>query len=531
MTYPGPFSQPEHSEAGGGQSFQRYYRTIREHRWLLAICVVLAVAAAAAYVASASRKYQAQAELLVAPAPPDNPALLGLPVLHSTSDPTRDVLTASSLVTTTDVARAVATSLGTHAPPGSLLQDVQANPIGQSNLVGIQAVASSAAGAQQLADAFAMQTLAVRTAAMHAAIASIIPGLKLQLQSLPVAERATSTIPGQLSQLELLASGKDPTLSLAAPAERPTAPFTPRTKLSLAVGLLAGLILGVGGAFAFDALDPRVQREEQVRDLLPVPVLARLPTVRVKRKSRPIVPEELPIDALEAYRTLRTTIASRGGSDPKAIFVTGSAPEEGKTTTSINLAVMLAQSGARVTLIESDMRRPTFNMALKIRGPHYSTEQVLTGEVSLEEALVPTTVNGSEILVLAAGEGGLSLADRLTYAAAGRMIEEAKAHSDYVVIDSPPLTVVIDALPLAQLADQVIVVVRLGETKLTKLRQLDELLSSQGAPATGLVLIGALLTGGYDYRRYRRPRRAGPDPGLLDPGREPLPRASRSIQE
>jgi capsular exopolysaccharide synthesis family protein len=472
---------------------------VRDHWWLVVACVVLTTAIAAIYVVTAPKKYKAQAEVLVSAAPDTDSTLFGLPVLHATADPTRDVLTAASLITTTDVANATISALHLNEGPGWVLQRVQANPIGQSNLIGVQATGSSARQAQLLANTVAAQAIAVRTAAMHQAIANIIPGLRAQVAALPPSERnGPGTLGDQLSQLEQLQHSNDPTLVIASPAELPTGPYSPRTKLALLAGVLGGLILGIGAAFAWSALDPRVKREEQLRDLIRSPVLARIPTVRTKTRPRPLTPEELPVPALEGYRTLRTILAVRAEGRPQAYLVTGSSPSEGKTTSAMGLALALAQGGARVILIEADLRRPTFSTALGLT-PTYGTDQVLVGEVPLDDALIEVRIDGTPLQVLASHRSGVELADRLSSSVARRLIDSAKERADFVVIDSPPMTTVIDALPLAQFADEIIVVVRLGHTRLNKLRELDDLFRAHGTYPAGLVVVGANRPDGYGH--------------------------------
>jgi capsular polysaccharide biosynthesis protein len=117
----------------------RYYRTLRKHIRLIIACVILSVAVAAVYTWAAPRRYPAEAEMLVSPAQPTNPALGALPVLHSTLDPTRDMLTAAGLVTTPQVAQAVVGTLHLHESAHHLRGRVTATPIGQSNLLALQA--------------------------------------------------------------------------------------------------------------------------------------------------------------------------------------------------------------------------------------------------------------------------------------------------------------------------------------------------------------------------------------------------------
>jgi Mrp family chromosome partitioning ATPase/capsular polysaccharide biosynthesis protein len=493
-------------------SIKRYLRTLVEHWWLVALCVVVCVGATAVYVSQAPRKYRATSEMLISPVPAGTSTLVGLPVLFSSGDPTRDVLTASSLITTPQVGLVAVNLLGLHESPGALLAEVTATPVGQSNLVAVQASARSATQAQRIANAIPQAVIATRAAALHQAIAAIVPSLRAQVAKLPRALRGQpGTVSDQLDQLETLATQPDPTMTLASPALLPTSPYTPRVKLSILAGLFGGLILGICAAFAYQALDPRLRREEELRDLFRIPILAEIPRERTGRsgRRRPMLPTELSFGALEGYRTLRTTLVSRAGGRPRAYLMTGSSPAEGKTTSAIGLAAALAHGGSRVILIEADLRRPTIAQALELP-TRYGTEDVITGQVELGEALTIARFDGWPLRVLAVGQPGTALADRLSPSVAKQLLDQALELADYVVIDSPPITDVSDALPLASLADEVLVVTRLGVSKLSKLARLQDILRNQGLFASGFVLVGeGARRPGYYYAPHDRGATSG----------------------
>jgi succinoglycan biosynthesis transport protein ExoP len=500
-------SEGGRSEASG---FSRYYEIVREHWLVIVACTVVAVAAAAVYVTVAPKSYTATSQLLANPAPSDDTDLFSLPVLHTSGDPTEDVLTAAALVTTPQVAQAVINQLGLKTSPTSLLNRVSSSPIGQSSAVGVTATAPTASQAQAIANAFANQVILVRTTALHAVINAELPSLTASYDATPLADRnGPDSVGQQLNDYRSLDKVNDPTLSVAAPAQLPTSPSSPQTKLSLVAGLFGGLLIGIGAAFAFNALDPRIQREEQVRDLLDgVPILARIPEVGRRKTPGPLIPNDLSLPALEAYRTLRTSLATRASGKPQAYLLTGCAPSEGKTTSAISLAVALAQGGGRVILIEADLRRPRIASSLGLT-PEVGTEQVLSGEATLRDALMPVWFDSTPMHVLPARGAGAGLADRLSFAVAQHLIAAAKEQADFVVIDSPPLTAVIDALPLAQLADEILLIVRAGHSRLTKLAQLAEILNNQGAYPTGVVMVGGPTTGfaSYTYGDYLLPDR------------------------
>jgi polysaccharide biosynthesis transport protein len=493
-----------HGSDVGGQSLIRYYLILRERVWLIVACTLLVLAAAVVYVVVAPRTYQATAELEVQATNPNDAVLSTLPLLHQTGDPTEDVLTGASLVTTPRVATMVAQALQLRTTPAALLGDVTASPIGQAGLVAVQATASSPTLAMRLANAFVNNTVAASTATMHAAITAELPTITKQLAAVPAGQRyGPGSIGQQLDELQGLLLRNAPTLSSAASATLPVSPSSPRTKLTLVAGLLGGLLLGIGAAFTFHMLDPRMRREEQLRELFGVPVLARIPREAGRnRTTRPLLPVELSVTSHEGYRRLRTTLATRGQPGAsQAYLVTGSAPGEGKTTTAISLAVALAQSGGRVILIEADIRRPTFASLLGLEVSR-GIEHVMIGETTLAEALVMIRIDDTSLYVLPAEQAGVELADRMSYLVARKLIEDAKAIADYVVIDSPPLTAVIDALPFAQLSDEVLIVARFDRSRLGRLAELEELLREHGAAATGLVLVGDAPVGGRETSSY-----------------------------
>jgi non-specific protein-tyrosine kinase len=488
------FDQPRGWERGRTsseeQSLVRYYRILRERWWVVLVCTVLALVAAFVYVKAAPKTYQAQAEMSVTAISAQSGVLETLPgVLKQSGDPTEDLLTAASYVTTLNVAQAVVHSLNLKMTAGEALGDISASPIGQAGLVGVVASASSPQLAQSLATAFMRQTIATTTNTMHASINQQLPILQKQLAAIPPALRSSSTTQANISQLQLLLPVSNPTLGVVSSAALPTSPSSPKTKLTLIAGLFAGLLIGIGVAFGMHALDPRLRHEDQLRQRLDIPILARIPRER-RRGPLPMLPTELSVTSREGYRTLRTTLTLREpATSTRAYLVTGSSPAEGKSTTALSLAVSLAQGGRRVILIEADLRKPTFARTLGLTS-YYGTEQVLIGELELASALEVVRVETTSMRVLAAHHSGVAIADRLSSATVRKLINDAKAMADDVVIDSPPLTEVLDALPFAQYADEVLIVARLGHSRVKGLIELDDLLAQHNVVRSGIVLVG-----------------------------------------
>ncbi len=313
------------------------------------------------------------------------------------------------------------------------------------------------------------------------------------------------------------------------------APVSPRPALSIAGGLLAGLVLGIGGAFASQALDQRLRREEQLRRLYRLPILARIPREPRSRTHRALGPLALSPATSEAYRTLRGTLAvSRraSGSGSHAILVTGSSPSEGKTTTAINLSSSLATAGHNVILIEADLRRPGIGPALDLQAK-YGVASVLVESVALKDALVTTPTFGANLGILLADYEGGWISDLFALPAARELIADARRMADFVIIDSPPLTDVIDALPLVDYVDDVVLVAGIGKTHLRKLAQLGELLAEQVVKPAGFAVVGTPRPKRSDYHYYegRQPRATPPPPPERPNRREDRTAAERQPLE
>ena len=484
------------------EGLKRYVATLRERIWIVIATIVITTGIAILYVTTAAKVYTGATEIRITPAPDTQSGILGqVPLLRKSADPTRDIETAARLVTNIDVAERVKEELDSPLSAEALLGSVTAEPVAQSDILVVRADAAAPEEASDLSNAFAEQTIVEQTEELHNFVDPRIPELESELDT--ATGVTAEEISAQLVELRGLASGPDPTLSVLTKATPPSAPISPKPVLSVVGGLFAGTILGIAAAFAVQVLDPRLRREEQLRRLYRLPILARIPR-EVKKTDNPIDPLALSPAASEAYRTLRGTLAVQKrnyGDAARVILVTGSSPSEGKTTTAVNLATSLAAAGNSVILMESDLRRPSIGRALGVK-PTYGVVSVLMESIDLEEALVTTEQFGSNFgLLLADYEGGW-ISELFALPAARQLIEDAREIADYVIVDSPPLTDVVDALPLATYVDDVLVVVKLGKTTLSKLHQLGELLAENGIKPAGFTVVGTPRPTRSDYHYY-----------------------------
>jgi capsular exopolysaccharide synthesis family protein len=512
---------------------ERYFRVLRERSGLILLVVLTTTLVAGAYLAVATKQYKAEADLLVIPASRDDQSLNTLPLIRESSDPTRDVETASRLVASRNVAKIVKSSLGLDMTADELLGHVKAEPVAQSNVVAVSATADSPNLARDIANGFADGVVKSRSDVVRAEADQLIAGLRTQVQDGQDAGENTDALSTQIAALQTVREKGDPTMNVETRADAPAAAFSPRPVLTIFAGLIGGLILGIGGAFAMSALDPRLRREEQLRDLYSLPILARVPKEKRaptftlgkrrfgigprERQRRALPPGELSAATLESFRTLRTMLAAqrREEGNSRSILVTGPSPSEGKTTTAINLASSLALAGNRVILIEADFRRPTVGEALGVRA-RVGIGDVLLGNVALEDALVLAPPFGDNLCALLVDRADDWLAEVLSLPAAQALLEDAKRLADYVVLDSPPLTQVIDAMPLARQVDDVVIVTRLGSSNLTQLAHLGDLLDQNGIRPAGFVVVGGAGPEESSYYREAQRRRAAQSDWLVN---------------
>jgi capsular exopolysaccharide synthesis family protein len=485
------------------EGLRSYVDTIRERLWMVILAVLITTGMSVVYVVTAQKTYEARADLLVTPVSGEVPLLRSLPLIFESVDPTRDVETASQFVANLDVARQVKEDLNTDVSARDLLSKVEAAPVAQSNIVAITATGDTPEEAQDYANAFAEATVADRTEEVHNAIDALLPTLRANEQSGSsdaVREQAAS----DLAQMEALRAAPDPSIRVETLADLPTVQASPRPVLSIAGGLLAGLVLGVVAAFAAQALDPRLRREAQLRRLYRLPILARIPREKRSRRA-PVGPRGISPVGAEAYRTLRSTLESEShdSDDARVILVTGPSPSEGKSTTAVNLATSLALAGRSVILIEADLRRPALANALGMESTGNGVVSVLIENTQLEDALQPTPTYGPNLRVLLADYAGGWIAELFSIPAARHMVEDARQMADYVIIDSPPLNEVVDALPLARDSDDVLIVVRVGRTRLDKIAQLGELLAENGVRPVGFCVVGVPRPSRADYHYYQ----------------------------
>jgi capsular exopolysaccharide synthesis family protein len=280
--------------------------------------------------------------------------------------------------------------------------------------------------------------------------------------------------------------------------------------------LALGLTTGIGLAFLLEGIDNTVRTPEQAQAISGLPSLGMIPlgsrhstdssgrprlSVASSKEVVELVTQVRPQSQMaESYRALRTSLLLTSlGAPPKVILVTSALPQEGKTTTSINCAIVLAQKGTRVLLIDADLRRPSIHKTLGM-GPRTGLSNVLTGNSTLAQAIVRSTILPS-LFVLPAGTPPPNPAELLASSNMKDVLAELREQYDHIVVDTPPTLSVTDAVVMSTRADAVVLVIRSGQTTKQALRRSRELLGQVNARVAG-VLLNAVDLSSPDYYYY-----------------------------
>ncbi len=280
----------------------------------------------------------------------------------------------------------------------------------------------------------------------------------------------------------------------------PTTPVSPTPTRDIAVGAFLGLALGAAIALAVDALDRTIRESTTAAEVFDAPVLCSIPRQR-RISSDPLVALKSGGSPTgEAYRALRTAIRFRERSQHlKTVLVTSAAAGDGKTTIAANLAIAMSLDGAKVILIDADLRRTRIGGMFDIPvGAGLSN--VLLGKAKLEDALVAWS---RTLRVLQVGTHTLNPSEALGSQAMVEVLDQAKALADIVIVDAPPVLPVADPAVLAALVDGTVMVCRWGRTSLHAAGSTRSMMENVGADIIGVVLNaeGGGRSANY-YRHY-----------------------------
>ena len=506
-----------------------YARVVERRKWIVIAAVLIATIVALVLSALQTPIYSASADILIQPRGQDGLFDSQVVALND-----RAIQTEIQVIEGEAIRQRVQADLGLATPP----PPVDAASAGQTDVIVLRVRDANAANAQTYANAYAEAYIDVRRErgvadllAASTEVQTAIDGLQAQIDALPDDDPGRASLFTQLSnfnttldQLRVDAALKTGGATIIRTAELPTEPVEPTPARTVILAAVVGLLIGLGGAFLVDYLDDKVRSEDDLQRISDLPVLAVLPTDR-PTDNLPVSLSHPDHASVESYRGFRTNLQFLGLDRPiRSIQLTSSTAAEGKTTVSTNLAVVLAQAGHRVAIIDCDLRRPRVHEVFGI-DPTPGFTDLLLGELPKRVVRHVAVDDTHHVSVYPAGAVPSNPSEMLSGRRTQRLLADMADHYDYVIIDSAPILPVSDSLALSAAADAVCVVVQAGNTSDDQVAGTLERLERVGAPVIGLVLNQAAKMGqvGYTYGGYSSyakgtsmPPQLTADPTLVD---------------
>lgn len=423
-----------------------YLRVVRKGWRLVAVAVTACLAAAAVFCATATPQYQADTQLFVSTQGGSDAVAL----MQGGNFTQQRVKSYPSVVVSPAVLGPVIDDLDLDTTPRALAQQVHATAPLDTVLIDVAVVDPSPKAAARIANAVARQFV----------------------ETVSELERPEDGEPSPVQ------------VSVIRRADVPEQPVAPRIPLVLALGLLVGLALGLGVAVLREWLDTSVKTTEALAEL-GAPALGT--TVKAAGSgSAVLLAEHSNSPESEALRQIRTNLQFVDvDNPPQVVVMTSSLPGEGKTTTSMNLALTMAMAGVRTILVEADLRLPKVSAYLGLEGAAGLTT-VLAGKATLDDVLQPYGDVG--LSVLPSGVTPPNPSELLGSRGMSALIADLRERADLIIFDTPPLLPVTDAAVLARQVDGAIVVVRHGRTTHDQLAKGLERLASVDARVLGGIL-------------------------------------------
>jgi len=447
-----------------------------------------------------------------------------------------NLATESELLSSVAVAQIVATNLNISGPPRHLLDSLNVDNPTDTEILEVTYRDPIPQQAQRISMGFAEAYLQFReetatrailksAEAIQAEIAVLTRQLqtmerKLQGMSETDPDRGSleaqaSLVRSNILERQLAQAGlpREVTVGrIIEPAALPSSPVSPNHVVNGAFGLIAGLGIGIGLAFLRDRLSQRLRSSEGIEVYLEAPVLGAIPRVPAWRRRKEaflVSTVQWRSPAAEAYRILRTNVLSAASAfGVKSIVVTSAYSGEGKSSTAANLGVVLARAGKHVTLVSADLRRPRLHEFFK-RDGHMGLIDVLAGRTTLDQALQDVTLpthgfdtSLASLRLLPSGSVADDPGALLTSATMARVLAEIETLSDIVLIDVPPVLPVTDALVVAEVTKNVLLVIGPKASTRPAIISARQQLDRVGARILGGVLNGPDTSMSQTYHSY-----------------------------
>lgn len=345
--------------------------------------------------------------------------------------------------------------------------------------------------------------------------------IKLLQQNLEANKNFLKQLQGQQSSNDVMSQGSDNNISVAGFAIPNDIPVGPRRLVTVLAALFLSTLFGMGLALFLEYLDDTIRTVEEIESVLQLPALAAIPTIESipKRKLLLVGSTEETDDSpnselliysdprsglAEAYRQLRTSVLlSTAGHPPKSLLITSSLPSEGKTTTATNTAVSLAQTGAKVLIIDADMRRPRLHSIFNVTNGEGLSTLLSSESTDADIARVVKSDESTKMHILTSGPIPPNPAELIGSEQMATLLKRLQKHYSHVVIDSPPITSFTDGVLIASMVDGVILVVHSGKSSRQVVKRARQLLSDVGSRILGVVLNNVNLRSQDNYHYYQ----------------------------
>lgn len=522
------------AEQSQNLGIRHFFDVVRRRKWVL-ILVLLLIPLLAVFLSLKQQKlYQSSAEVLVGQQ--DLAATLaGVPNPNLYVSPERILQTQAEIARSPVVVRNTLRAAGVPDRSVSVfLASSTVSPKPNVDLLQFSVTDENPRLARSLANGYARQYIrrhvSLETAALSTARRELDRQIEILLKTGGRRSPVYATLIDRQQQLKTMEALKNSDISIVHPAGAAIR-VQPRPVRNGVLGAILGLLLGLGLVFLWEALDTRLRHADEVSRRLGLPLLARIPRLPRRRKnSRPTMLDDPRGSHSEPYRILRTNLEFMTLESPAQVIMLASAlGQEGKTTTVSNLAVSLARTGRRVALVDLDLRRPRISQMFDLHAGPGATDVAL-GRASLEEALVEVGLTGSPeqsdtfeqdglssrngrgsheglLRVLPSGPPPPDPGEFVGSRAVADIISRVREMSDIVLIDTPPLLHLGDAMTLSGRVDGIVIVIRLDATRRPTLNELRRVLEVCPARKLGFVLTGVEPTVDYGYAGYYQEQR------------------------
>jgi capsular exopolysaccharide synthesis family protein len=503
-------AQPDAWTASSPAERLREYLRIARRRWpVLAAVTAIVTAVALLMSVTGTEKYDATAVLLLRDAEPID-SILGRDT--SVSDPERATNTQIGLIKLEAVAEGVKENLKLTMSTSDLLDEVTTEVEGNSDLVSVVVRDEDPKRAAAIATGFATEYVSFRQESARTSLEEAATLARNQLDSLSPTDRISTEgrqLEARLRELEIASSLQTGGAEVVRKASVPSDPAVPRPKLAAFVGIITGLGLAMLIVIALEFADRRLKDEDEAQATMELPLLAQIP--RPARGKHDLANRDRAQD--EAFASLAANLLfASGDSRISALMVTSPSAGDGKTTMTLGVARALATLGKRVIAIEADLRHPRF--AERLRLPSSSGfASVAAGLTDLEHALVDIDADtlragntgGVSFAVLPAGPPLSTPQAVLSGPTMGEIVAECRARADFVLVDTPPVGVVHDAITLANLVDAAMLVSRLNWTTKDSARKALRILRQLDLRVLGFALTGTARSESYYHRDAAAP--------------------------